>query len=84
MTQATRTKAMSIRVSVEQAEALEMLARFDRCSVAEQIRQAITNHIETRRGDQAYIAQLRDDLQRSEEMIERFVGHGEVAFKNAS
>ena len=69
-----QTKALSIRLPVEQAEALETLAYFDRCSVAEEIRQAITNHIEGRRTDQDYIERMRQELNRSRRRIEQFVG----------
>ena len=74
MGQDMQTKALSIRLPIELAEALETLAYFDRCSVAEEIRQAITIHIKARRDDPHYIKQMQQELDRSRLMIDKFVG----------
>jgi hypothetical protein len=74
MGQSMQTRALSIRLPVGLAEDLETLAYFDRCSVAEEIRQAITIHIKTRREDPHYIEQMQQELHRGRQMIDRFIG----------
>jgi hypothetical protein len=83
MAQAAHTKALTVRFPVGQIRALETLAYFENVSVAEQIRQAVTEHIEARRQDDTYIARIHDDLDQRRRMIEEFTQHGEVIFSPA-
>ena len=69
MAQQQSTKALSIRLPFEQLEDLEIFAFVDRCSLAEEIRQAITNHIEARRTDAAYLTHLQDGVDK----LQRFI-----------
>jgi len=62
-------KAMSIRLSAEQAEALETVAAVDNQSIAEVIRSAITEHVESRRKDKTFRASLRDRINRTERLL---------------
>jgi predicted transcriptional regulator len=62
-------KAMSIRLSAEQAEALETVAAVDDQSIADVIRSAITEHVDSRRKDKAFRASLRDRINRTEQLL---------------
>jgi predicted DNA-binding protein len=62
-------KAMSIRLSAEQAEALETVAAVDDQSIAEVIRSAIAEHVEARRKDKAFRQSLRDRINRTERLL---------------
>ena len=64
-------KAMTIRLSAEQAEQLEMVAAVDDQPVSEVIRAAITQHVETRRRDQAFQKGLRERISRAQELLDR-------------
>ena len=60
---------MTIRLSSEQAEQLEMVAAVDSQPVSEVIRAAITEHIETRKQDSSFQAGLRERITRAQKMI---------------
>ena len=62
-------KAMTIRLSAEQAEELETVASVDNQPVSEVIRAAIAGHIEIRRGDDHFQQGLRERLQRAERLL---------------
>ncbi len=62
-------KAMTIRLSAEQAEELETVASVDNQPVSEVIRAAIADHIETRRRDDQFQQGLRERLQRAERLL---------------
>lgn len=64
-------KAMTLRLSQEQAEALEAVARADGVPVAEAVRVAINEHIERRRGDKAFQDRLRASLERNQRILEK-------------
>jgi predicted transcriptional regulator len=63
------TKAMTIRLSAEQAELLETVATVDDQPVAAVIRAAITEHIEARRNDQKFRKTLQDRLNRTQRLL---------------
>lgn len=72
MTELRRTtKALTLRLPVDQAEALEAIARVDEVSISEEIRRAITAHIEARRQDEAFRERLRTSIERNREILER-------------
>ena len=64
------SKAMTIRLSADQAEALETVATVENRPVAEVIRAAIADHIETRRRDPRFQDGLRERIDRAK----RFLG----------
>jgi predicted transcriptional regulator len=64
-------KAMTIRLSAEQAEALETVATVDNRPVSEVIRTAITEHIETRRKDQDFRESLKNRIGRAQRLLGR-------------
>lgn len=64
-------KAMTIRLSPEQAEALETVATVEDLPVSEVIRAAITTHIELRRSDPVFQENLRDRLERTRRMLRK-------------
>ena len=65
------SKAMTIRLSREQAEALEAVAQADGIPVAEAVRMAITAHVEQRRKDEAFQQRLRTSLERNQRILEK-------------
>ena len=64
-------KAMTLRLSQEQAEALEAVAQADGVPVAEAVRMAINEHIERRRKDKAFQDRLRASLERNQRILEK-------------
>jgi predicted transcriptional regulator len=64
-------KAMTIRLSPEQAEALETVAAVDNRAIAEVIRAAITEHIEKRRKDRRFQDSLASRIDRAKLMLNR-------------
>jgi len=66
---ATSQKALTVRLSPEQAEELELVAAVARQPVSEIIRSAIAEHIETRKQDKAFRKGLRARIERAQRMI---------------
>ena len=64
-------KAMTIRLSPEQAEALETVASVESRPVAEVIRTAISEHIEGRKNDPVFQDSLRDRLKRAQRLLRK-------------
>jgi len=64
-------KAMTIRLSVDQAEELETVATVDNQPVSEVIRAAIAEHIDMRKRDAQFQDGLKDRISRAERMLER-------------
>lgn len=62
-------KAMTIRLSAEQAEQLETVASVDDQPVSEVIRAAIAQHIEARRKDPSFQDGLKDRLARAQSLL---------------
>jgi predicted transcriptional regulator len=62
-------KAMTIRLSQEQAEELEIVASVENRPVAEVVRAAIAEHIDTRRQDADFQRTLRDRIERTKRML---------------
>lgn len=65
------TKAMTIRLSADQAEALETVATVEDRPVSEVIRAAITEHIEHRRRDPDFQEGLKDRIDRARRLLRR-------------
>jgi predicted DNA-binding protein len=66
-----QTKAMTIRLSEEQASALETVANVEQQAVSDVIRAAISKHIESRRKDPIFQRDLRARLDRAERLLAR-------------
>jgi len=64
-------KAMTIRLSAEQAEALETVARVEARPVSEVIRAAIADHIDKRKKDPAFQDSLKDRLNRARRLLHK-------------
>ncbi len=65
------TKARTLRLSTDQAQDLEAIAAVDEVSVNEEIRRAITAHIEARRQDSDFRRRLQNSIERNQEILER-------------
>lgn len=57
-------KAMTIRLSADQAEALETVASVDDVAVVEVIRAAIDEHVRARAADEEFQRNLKERLDR--------------------
>lgn len=69
-TQAVKpAKAMTIRLSSEQAEELETVATVDNQPIAEVIRAAIAEHIAERKRDVEFQDSLRQRIERARRML---------------
>ena len=64
-------KAMTIRLSAEQAEAPETVADVEARPVSEVIRAAIAEHIDNRKKDPAFQDSLKDRLDRARRLLRK-------------
>ena len=62
-------KALTIRLTPEQADALETVASVDERPVSEVIRAAIEEHIISRKKDPAFQDSLKDRLARARQLL---------------
>ena len=62
-------KAMTIRLSAEQAEELDTIAAVDGQPIAQVIRLAIAGHVEERKRDGVFRDSLRQRIERAERML---------------
>jgi predicted transcriptional regulator len=62
-------KAMTIRLSAEQADALETVAGVEQLAIADVIRAAITEHIEGRRRDPDFQRGLQARIDRASKLL---------------
>lgn len=62
-------KAMTIRLSVDQAEALETVANVEDMPISEVIRAAISEHIDHLKSDPAFQDSLRARLERAKSLL---------------
>jgi hypothetical protein len=65
------TKARTLRLTVDEAEALEAIAGVDEVSINEEIRRAIAAHIEARRQDAEFQKRLQASIERNKKILER-------------
>lgn len=65
------TRARTLRLPAEQAEALQAIAGIDEVSINEEIRLAIAAHIEARRQDADFRRRLQSSIKRNKEVLER-------------
>lgn len=62
-------KALTIRLSADQADALETVARVHNLAISDVIRSAISDHIESQRNDPAFRESLRQRIERAQKLI---------------
>jgi predicted transcriptional regulator len=64
-------KAMTVRLTDEQAMDLAAMAQAEGIPVAEAVRQAVATQIEARRKDKVFQARLRRSLERNRKVLQR-------------
>ena len=64
-------KAMTIRLSAEQADALETVANVEQLAVSDVIRAAISEHIASRRRDPQFQEGLQARIDRARLLLDR-------------
>lgn len=63
-------KAMTLRLSPDQAEELETIASVENLPVAEVVRAAISRHIEERRSDEHFRQGLKERIERAQRLLQ--------------
>jgi predicted transcriptional regulator len=66
-----QAKAMTVRLSEEQAKALEMVASVENLPISDVIRAAISTHIESRRRDPTFQEGLKDRISQARRLLDR-------------
>lgn len=66
-----QAKAMTVRLSEDQAQALEMVASVENLPISDVIRAAISTHIEIRRRDPIFQAGLKDRISQARKLLDR-------------
>jgi hypothetical protein len=64
-------KMLTVRLPAEQAEELEAVAGVNGVPVAEEVRAAITAHIQARRQDKAFRQRLRASIERNKRILQK-------------
>ncbi len=64
-------RAYTVRLHEDQAEDLEAVAQVDGLSVAEEIREAITERVAQRRADKVFQSRLREAIEQNRRALER-------------
>ena len=64
-------KNMTLRLDDERAATLELIARAENKTVTDAVRDAIDDHIEARRKDNAFMDRLKKRHERERELFER-------------
>ena len=64
-----KMKAMTIRLTAEQATELETVATVDKRPVSEVIRKAIAHHVGARKQDPTFKDGLRERIERAQKML---------------
>lgn len=67
----SNSKAMTLRLAIEQAEDLEKVAEIDELPVSEAVRTAISAYIDSRRSDPAFQSRLKRVLEQDREILRR-------------
>jgi hypothetical protein len=62
---------MTLRLSNNQADELEAVARAEGMTVSDAVREAITEHIERKRKDKAFRERLKAAMERDREILDR-------------
>lgn len=64
-------KAMTIRLSEDQADALETVANVENQPISEVIRAAIAEHVARRSMDPSFQSSLKDRIKRAERLLSK-------------
>ena len=64
-------KAITVRLDADQAADIEVVAAADGVSVAEEIRRAVADRIDARRGDPAFQERIRSIIEQNQRVLER-------------
>ena len=64
-------RAYTVRIPADEAADLEAVAAAEGLSVSEEIRQAIANHVATKRKDKAFRARVRSVIEQNQRVLER-------------
>jgi uncharacterized protein (DUF1778 family) len=64
-------KVLTVRVDSDEARAAEVAARTDGVSVNEFVRQALSSHIEARRGNEAFRRRIAEMIAEDREILAR-------------
>lgn len=64
-------KSMTIRLSAEQADALETVARVEELPISDVIRAAIESHITERKRDPVFQDNLKDRIKKAQRLLDR-------------
>jgi hypothetical protein len=67
-------KNMTLRLSTDQADELEAVARVDGISVSDAVREAIDELIARKRKDKGFRERLRAVMKRDREILDRLAG----------
>jgi hypothetical protein len=67
------TKAMTVRLSADQAQELEKIAQIDDVPIAEAVRAAIAEHISSRRKDREFQRRVREIIDQDRAILERLI-----------
>ena len=71
MSSEAKRKAMTLRLDTDTAEQLEAVAQVEGVPVAEVIREALVEHIQSRRNDAGFQERLTASLERNRTILER-------------
>jgi predicted transcriptional regulator len=63
------SKAMTVRLSLDQAEQLETVATVDNQPISEVIRAAISEHIERRKLDEEFQDGLKERISKAQQLL---------------
>jgi len=64
-------RAMTVRLTAEQAGELEAVAQIEGAPVSEEIREAIAAHIEAKKNDAQFQERLRKSLERNQAILKK-------------
>ncbi|MGH2717928.1 MAG: hypothetical protein ACRDJU_05055 [Actinomycetota bacterium] len=64
-------RAMTVRLTAEQASELEAVAQIEGAPVSEEIRKAIAVHIEGKKNDAAFQERLRRSIERNQAILKK-------------
>jgi hypothetical protein len=65
-------RAMTVRLTAEQAGELEAVAQIEGAPVSEEIRKAIAAHIEAKKNDAQFQERLRKSLERNQAILKKW------------
>jgi hypothetical protein len=70
------TRALSVRLPSDLFVDLEQLARFNQASLAQEVREAVQQHLARQLSDEAFFRKVEDDLQGLKRLRHRYGAGG--------